>query len=89
MLKTRIIDLFVAEEDTIGRSQGISGELIRNDIMSINRYASLLKFCPIQMKKMAFDLIKRAFRALFIQKNLPSRERGLNKIVLRSYKWLT
>lgn len=28
---------------------------------------------------MAFDLIKRAFRALLIQKNLPSRERGLNK----------
>lgn len=28
---------------------------------------------------MAFDLIKRAFQALLIQKNLPSRERGLNK----------
>ncbi len=28
---------------------------------------------------MAFDLIKRAFRALLIQKNLPSREKGLNK----------
>ena len=54
MLKTRIIDLFVAEEDTIGRSQGISGKLIRNDIMSINRYASLLKFAPIQMKRNGF-----------------------------------
>ncbi len=39
MLKTRIIDLFVAEKDTIGHSQGISGKLIRNDIMSINHYA--------------------------------------------------
>lgn len=28
---------------------------------------------------MAFDLIKRAFQALLIQKNRPSRERGLNK----------
>ena len=55
MLKTRIIDLFVAEEDAIGHSQGISGELIRNDIMRINRYASLLKFCPIQMKKNGFQ----------------------------------
>ena len=55
MLKTRIIDLFVAEKDTIGHSQGISGELIRNDIMSINRYASLLKFCPIQMKRNGFQ----------------------------------
>ena len=54
MLKTRIIDLFVAEEDTIGHSQGICGELIRNDIMSINRYASLLKFGPIQMKRNGF-----------------------------------
>lgn len=55
MLKTRIIDLFVAEKDTIGRSQGISSELIRNDIMSINRYASLLKFGPIQMKRNGFQ----------------------------------
>lgn len=55
MLKTRIIDLFVAEKDTIGRSQGISSELIRNDIMSINRYASLLKFGPIQMKRNSFQ----------------------------------
>ena len=28
---------------------------------------------------MAFDLTKRAFQVLLIQKNLPSRERGLNK----------
>lgn len=55
MLKTRIIDLFAAEKDTIGRSQGISSELIRNDIMSINRYASLLKFGPIQMKRNSFQ----------------------------------
>lgn len=55
MLKTRIIDLLVAEKDTIGRSQGISSELIRNDIMSINRYASLLKFGPIQMKRNGFQ----------------------------------
>lgn len=54
MLKTRIIDLLVAEKDTIGRSQGISSELIRNDIMSINRYALLLKFGPIQMKRNGF-----------------------------------
>ena len=54
MLKTRIIDLLVAEKDTIGRSQGISSELIRNDIMSINRYASLLKFGPIKMKRNGF-----------------------------------
>ena len=54
MLKSRIFDLFVAEEDTIGHSQGISGELIRNDIMSINRYALLLKFGPIQMKRNGF-----------------------------------
>ena len=55
MLKTRIIDLFVAEKDNIGHSQGISGKLIRNDIMSINRYASLLKFGPIQMKRNGFQ----------------------------------
>ena len=54
MLKTRIIDFFVAEEETIRHSQGISGELIRNDIMSINRYALLLKFGPIQMKRNGF-----------------------------------
>ena len=54
MLKTRIIDLLVAEKDTIGHSQGISGELTRNDIMSINRYASLLKFGQIQMKRNGF-----------------------------------
>lgn len=51
MLKTRIIDLFVAERDAGMRSQGISDELSRNDKMSINRYASLLKFGPIQMKR--------------------------------------
>lgn len=28
---------------------------------------------------MAFNLIKRAFQALLIQKNLPSHEKGLNK----------
>lgn len=55
MLKTRIIDLFVAEKDNIGHSQGISGKLIRNDIMSINHYASLLKFGPIQMKRNGFQ----------------------------------
>ena len=54
MLKTRIIDLFVAEEDTIGHSQGISDELSRNDKMSINRYALLLKFGPTNMKRNGF-----------------------------------
>ena len=55
MLKSRIIDLFVAEEDTIGHSQGISGELSRNDKMSINRYALLLKFDPTNMKRNGFQ----------------------------------
>lgn len=54
MLKTRIIDLFVAEGDAGMRSQGISDELSRNDKMSINRYTLLLKFDPTNMKRNGF-----------------------------------
>ena len=54
MLKTRISDLFVAEGDAGMRSQGISDELSRNDKMSINRYALLLKLGPTNMKRNGF-----------------------------------